>query len=293
MKASVLAVLLLLVPTMAFSQRVDLPAKADDSLLEEAVARISGSLIVAGEATGEEVPESSLAHLQIATGRYRDAVETIRSVMEDLVANGDDRGADRWVPYLIFAQAGHLEAGAGKSFEDAYSQAFRDYFSAVDDLPANRAQYWFSANMERARADMETALEQQQGSEPISLAGALELARRYAFLEVYRTSEQISKLLSAEDERARYLIQDDVTFRTPAGATLSAVVVRGKKYKEPLPAALLFTIYTNLMNMRQTMPVPPSIGSAGSRGAMARSACTAAVIPDLPPGRRSSAAIRH
>jgi uncharacterized protein len=48
-------------------------------------------------------------------------------------------------------------------------------------------------------------------------------------------------------ESTAYVVQDDLLIETPDGATLSAVVAR-RRDSGPLPAALTFTIYTNLEN---------------------------------------------
>jgi putative CocE/NonD family hydrolase len=50
------------------------------------------------------------------------------------------------------------------------------------------------------------------------------------------------------DDARRYDIQTDVLIKTQEGATLSAVVVRKKGVATRQPAALYFTIYTNLSN---------------------------------------------
>ncbi|PSL29035.1 CocE/NonD family hydrolase [Chitinophaga ginsengisoli] len=52
-------------------------------------------------------------------------------------------------------------------------------------------------------------------------------------------------LLLSHAAWAQYLIQDSILLRTPDGATLSVMVVRKKDVKEPLPAVLYFTIYSN------------------------------------------------
>ena len=52
-------------------------------------------------------------------------------------------------------------------------------------------------------------------------------------------------LLLSQAGWAQYLIEDSILLKTPDGATLSVMVVRKNAAKEPLPAVLYFTIYTN------------------------------------------------
>lgn len=255
---------LLLASIEASAQQFDYPVNAAGGKDPTAgIAELSDKLIAAGKAGDAVVPASSLANLQIAAGRFGDAADTIREVMADLVADGDPRRAERWSPYLIHSQAGVLAADGAFLFEEAYRQAFREYFAGLDDLTANRTQFWFSANLARAQDDLQQALRQHEGRKTISLPDAFELVRRQVFVDVYRAVSPISDALFEEDENTRYIIRDDVLIATPEGATLSAVVAHKRKLAEPQPAALLFTIYTDLDNHKATAVQAAARGYVG------------------------------
>lgn len=264
MKACMFLLLLLLASVEASAQQFEYPVDTTDRKNRAAgIAKLSTSLIKAGMAGDAAVPAPSLAYLQIAAGRFGDAAGTIGEVMADLVADGDPRRAERWSPYLIHSRAGVLAADGKPLFEEAYRQAFRQYFAGLDDLTANRTKFWFSANLARAQDDLQQALRQQEGRKTISLQDALELIRRQVFVDVYRVALPVGDTLFEEDENFRYVVRDDVLITTPDGATLSAVVARGRNSDKPQPTALLFTIYTDLDNHRTTAVQAAARGYVG------------------------------
>lgn len=242
-------------PRFAFT----LEPNAGDAAIAEAVALLSGQVLEARANGRIEVPDTNLAHLNIAAGRHRQAADAISLVIRNLVAAGDAERARRWAPYLLHSQAAAQEAA---DFDAAYASAFHAYFSGLDDLAAQQTQFWFSADADRARIDLRQAVAERQGSDDITLADALTLARRQVFVNVFGRNSLLAALIS-EDEEARYLIDEDVLILTPENVTLSAVVVRSRRAAGPLPAAMMFTIYTDPVANRAIALQAAAHGYAG------------------------------
>jgi len=246
MKTCMLIVVLLIWSGSASAQQFEIPRKDGGAVPEVAITGLFDKVIASRESGEVEFPDASFAHLQIATGRHADAMGTIHAIVRGLVDAGEARRADRWMPYLVYAQAKAMESGSGIPFDTAYGRAFRERFGNTDDLAANHAQYWFTADLDRARADLDGALKEHASIRSVSLPDALELARQYAFVEAHEAATRLGPALIAEDEQARYIVEENHVFTTAQGATLSAVVVRARKQPERKPVALLFTIYTDL-----------------------------------------------
>jgi len=215
-------------------------ASASEDRIALAIATMSGAVLAAHGRAEVELSDAGLAQLQLAAGRQAEAARTVEDVMRRFEAEDEPGRAQRWVPYLLFARA----AASGDDFDAAYGKAFRAYFEGIDDVDALRTQYWFVADADRALADLRDALGQHGNAGELSLSEATDLARRQAFVAAYRAAARLSPGLVGADEAARYLVDDQVLIRTPQGATLSAVVARSRKADVPLPAAMLFTIYT-------------------------------------------------
>lgn len=214
---------------------------AGDEVFREAIAQLSEQ-VLAGHVDGRiEVPDASLAHLNIAAGRHHQSIDAISQVMRKLVGQGEAARAQRWVPYLLHAQAAEREP---TDFDAAYGSVFRAYFSDLDDLAAHQTQFWFTADAGRAEAELRQFVAETPSVDGFSLADVFSLARRQAFVTVFGSSSQAAALILA-DQEDRYLIEGDVLIQTPDDITLSAVVVRSRRALEQLPTAMMFTIYTD------------------------------------------------
>lgn len=206
-----------------------------------ALASLSDQVLAAHARRQVTLTDSNLAHLHVTAGHSSDAVASIEAMIEQARGDGDETRAQRWMPYLVYARAALADGAPGS----AYAEAFRAVFEPLDDLQAQRTASWFVADAPRARETLAGSLAALQGRTEVSLEEALDLARRQAFVEVFEASATLSPALIAQDESRRYLIDDQVLIRTPSGATLSAVVVRGREAVAAQPAAMLFTIYTD------------------------------------------------
>ena len=216
--------------------------------------------VLSARAAGEvDVPAAGVAQLRIAARQDHEAVDAVRAVMDDAAAQGDDERSRRWVPYLIYVQA---RADREDRFDQAYVAAFEDYFAGLDDLEANRTQFWFGGDLARAKADLLAAVSRLGNTGLLALDDALGLARRQAFVDVLAVASRTAALIAA-DEDARYIVDEDVLIRTPDGVTLSAVVARSRKAASPLPAAMQFTIYTVPAANRVTALQAAARGYAG------------------------------
>ena len=234
---------------------------ADDAQVASAIARLAEDVIAAGDTGTVDIPAASLAHLWIATGQPAPGESAVRAVMRELEASGDAGRAQRWVPYLLRTQA--MRHATGPRADAAYAKAFRDYFRALDDLPALQTQFWFVADPGRALDDLRQALAKALEDDRVSPAEAFDLARRQAFVDTFRDAMRLGAPLVREDEARRYRIEEDALIRTPRGITLSAVVARPRAADAPLPAAMLFTIYANPADNRATALQAVARGYAG------------------------------
>lgn len=216
------------------------PPEADEPGIAQAVAALSEQVLSAHARGRVQVPAAGLAHLRLAARQDRRAIDSVRAVMDDSVAQGDHERARRWVPYLLLAQA---RAERREEFDAAYAVAFGRWFADLDDLEAQRTQFWFGGDTARAKADLQEFASRLEGDATLALDEALGLARRQAFVDAIAAASKAGALIAA-DENARYSVDENVLIHTPAGITLSAVVAQSRRAASPLPAAMQFTIYT-------------------------------------------------
>lgn len=225
---------------LASEQRFALaPLERDDAGISKAVVDLSEQVLAAHAAGRIEIAETDVAHLHIAAGHDRDAADSIHALIEDYVTQGDHARSQRWVPHLLLVQA----RKEPQPFGEAYAAAFEAWFDRLDDHAAQRTQFWFGGDLDRAKADLRQSMSRLGDAKEVALDEALGLARRQAFVDVLDAASLAAPLIAADDE-ARYLVDEEVLIDTGHGATLSAVVARSRKTVQPSPAAMLFTIYT-------------------------------------------------
>ncbi len=247
MKSLCLALLCLFLNPIVFAQQIDFPATVveDDAALTKVMPDLAGQALSLYKESDRDKYLGTLFRLQMVAGRYADADATLASLRELRLA-ANPQAVDRLFPFVIYAKAKTRQTADRMSFDEAFKQVFRDVYGRLDDTTAIQMQFWFGADLDRARDDLRTALERQQGKHTIELADALDLIRKYHFLQSFRSFMPLTAELFAEDDRKRYLIQNDILIKTRDGASIAAMVVRPRAGASvPQPTLLGFTIYAN------------------------------------------------
>ncbi len=227
-------------PSFAFPRE----AASDDALLAKTMPTLA---VAVAQVHRDEDPDRKRVarfRLQMVAGDMVGAIATIHALRRMRMEAGDASAATLYLQYEIVATAKLAEA-AGAAPDSALRDAFRTLYGALDDRTALRVQPSFDAGLPRARDDLRKALVPVAERGRLDLPEALELVRRYQFVQVF--SELVPRVpaLFAEDEARRYLIERDVWIAMPDGARISAIVVRPASMKDPLPTLLGFTIYAN------------------------------------------------
>jgi uncharacterized protein len=183
--------------------------------------------------------------LQIVAGDYRDALASIQLVRQLRESKADPQAATAFLVNQIYAEA-MLEYEAGSAgFDVAFERAFRNTFGRLDDRKAMELEWLFSVDLQRAEADLEAAAIKAASTRNTSVTDALDLVRRYQFVQVYSQVLPLAEGLLAEDEARRYHIEKDVLVSMPDGTKIQALVVRPASVKAPLTTLLGYTIYAN------------------------------------------------
>ncbi len=260
-----LLVLMLLMLSLAgwasAADGVRLPAldAATPERVSTALAEMSAE-VLEGAGTGTQpLTDLQRGQLQLVAARYQEAATTLGGLVASLEAGGERSRAQRLVPYLLHARA-HAVAG---DVAQAYARVFAQHFMDLDDVAALQTQYWFVGNAGRAQAQLEQLLQAHADAERVPLAVALELARLQAFVQTYGMAQARAAGLIEADAGRRFLVDDSVMIDVGDGIRLSAHLARGRTASGPLPAAMVFTIYTDPQQNRATAMMAAAHGYAG------------------------------
>ena len=228
-----------------------LPADASPAQVDAALLALGKGVLKSPGLT-----DAQRGHALLAMGQTAEARQSVQRVRASLASDGNTAAMQRWLPMLLLATAGERDKAA-------YARAFHGTFAALDDVAAVQAEAALSAAPARVRAQLEQAIAAQAGTATVSEAVALELLRLRAVLRAQTLAAAMTPALVAAEEQRRFVIDD--TLRIPAGGdvVLSAQLARPRAATAPLPAAMLFTIYTDPPKNRQKMLLAAAHGYAG------------------------------
>lgn len=225
------------------AQDLDLPraAIADRTTTSSAMAGLAASAL--GKYKGSQTDETflnNLLRLQLITGEYAKAIETIKTVRRSSDTNG---GSLINLQFEVFAEAEINRVANRLSFETAYRESFKKVFVGMDDKTAFSAERQFTGNPARLESQWTAMLEKHKDKDSISVDDAIELCRAYINYRVYSDSSSITAALLAEESKARYNIEENVRIKTRDGASIVAVIVKPTRIVKAVPAVLFYTTY--------------------------------------------------
>jgi putative CocE/NonD family hydrolase len=262
-------------------------AVEDPATLSRSMPGLAREVISAYQETDRRKYLDNLFRLQIVAGQYADADTTLTS-LRALGASSVSPQADATrVLYEVFARTRARQGEDGPAFDEALRQSFREALGRLDDRTSALVMRALGVDLPAVQQSLNDALEPQKGKSALSLADALTLIRAYQAEQAFRSFAPLAALLIAEDDRRRYVIDQDIPVRTPDGATVCVLVVRprsvvsgGQLENQPgrLPALLNFTIYANPKTLLDEARRTASNGYAGVEGLTRGKGCS----PDKP-----------
>jgi uncharacterized protein len=276
-----LALICLAVGSGAAAQELSFPEAAvgDAAALSKAMPELAQQVMAVYKEGDRDKYLDNLFRLQMVAGNYADALSTIASLRESLRVKHEGRAEWINVQYEIYARAMARKDGEKAPFNDAFQQSFHDAFGQLDGpTSALVIRALTTIDPSDLQQTLQNDLDKQQGKGAIPLADALILVHDYQAAESYRAFAPLSPGLIAEDDRRRYLIEKDISVKTPDGATLCALLVRPRAVSGRLPALFNFTIYVNPNNDLADARLSAANGYAGVVAYTRGKACS----PDKP-----------
>ncbi|HEY4589964.1 MAG TPA: CocE/NonD family hydrolase, partial [Thermoanaerobaculia bacterium] len=279
-KPAWLICLSLMVLPRAGAQTFDFPAAAaeDPAALSRAVPGLARAAIDVYRENNREDDRrkylDNLFRLQLAAGRYADALQSLASLRAMAAGEPSPQVGAARVVYEVFATAKARQSADGSPFDAAFQSSFREILGRLDDRTAALAMRTFGVELPVIQQTLNGALEPQKGKSSIALADALALVRAYQTDQTFQSFAPLAAPLIAEDDRRRYLIDQNVQIRSADGATVCALVVRQRSASGRLPALLNFTIYANPQTMMDEARRTASNGYAGVEGLTRGKGCS-------------------
>jgi uncharacterized protein len=162
------------------AQVLDLPQGdlKDKAAIAKAMPELAKRAITVYQEPDRDRYLNNLFRLQIAAGRYSEAVTTLHDVIE-LRRATDPSSALPLLPFEMLAKARAKEPTGGLAFNEAFKQEFREVFEHLDNKSAGETINWFGGDLGRMRDDLRAAVDKQRGKDRITLTDAVDLIRKY------------------------------------------------------------------------------------------------------------------
>jgi len=186
---------------------------------------------------------ANLSALQIVAGDYVAANSTRESLDEVRRRTKTVPAIDLSIIYDVYARARAMEVKNHSTFERAFTDVFHQTVSPLGDRAAFTVTRWLATPLPVFRNNFQSELDRVRGEQRITLSQAVDLVWAYLSFDAFRSFSEVAAPLIAEDDRRRYVIDDEVLVRTPQRASISAVLVRPRNAPASLPTLLEFTTF--------------------------------------------------
>lgn len=220
-------------------------AVEDPAVLAGAMPALSRALIASYKDGDRRHHLDTLFRFQLV-GRDYGAAAASLSALRNLNDASSPWPATNYSQYVIFANAKILES-TGVPFDRAFDRSFHQIVDGASDERSALIirRFAISISVAPLQDDLQTVRAQQRGKDLISLAAALQLVRDYQYIGMYQSFERRAASLIAADDRRRYIIDEDLLIKTPAGAHICTLVVRPRVSSKRLPTLMQFTVYAD------------------------------------------------
>lgn len=218
------------------------PAGVADPKLRDTMRDLAARVLPVYQEKSIDRYLSTVSMLQLVAANYPAAYESRKALLDRRRKLDSGKPMARSVVLDLYALARANEINDKLSFNEAFSQAYREVASKLGDRDAFVLSNWIASPLATFQTDLESAFARTRKDRELDLAEALELVRLYLAYDSQRSFITLAPALMAEDDARRYLIEDSVPIKSAAGVTIYARLVRPKAPKKPLPALLEFTI---------------------------------------------------
>jgi uncharacterized protein len=239
-----LAVLLAAWPLLLAAQDFEFhaPASPADPATPAAMRDLAERLLPVYQESDPDRYLADLSALQMAAGDFEAANTSRQSLRERQRRSDSGHPIERGAILDIYAHAREIEAEKKIPFAEAFTQAYQEAISRLNDHDAYVIAEWLESLPKDAREDFQALLDEQRSRDSIGQADAVKLIRAYLGFEAAQGMSPLAASLDAKSDAARYAADEDITLKVPSHPEVRVRVVRPKGVTTPMPAVLELSI---------------------------------------------------
>jgi putative CocE/NonD family hydrolase len=235
---------LMLWQSWALGQNLDFhpPANAVDATTPALMRDLASRILPVYQEPDADRYLTNLSALQLVAGNYQAAREARQSLRERRRKADAGRPVSKAMIYDLYAQAKAIETADHVAFSQAYTLTYRAVVPKLSDLDAYALSGWLELPVSGFQEALQKAFDQRRAKGTVALSEAVELVWTYLSFDAYRSFAPLVAALDAENDRQRYVSDDNIQIKGPDGVLLAARLMRPKGDSDPLPTLLEFTI---------------------------------------------------
>jgi uncharacterized protein len=215
----------------------------DSARLSKSMPALAKKLITAYKENDRQTYFDNLFRLQVIAEEYSQCIASLDSIVKILRNEKNQSQQSAGIHYRAYALT-KLKPLPRSFFNDEFQNTLTELYKALPENEKPSAAYYFGIDIIPLGRELDELVQKHAGDDSISLTDALELCRSWCSWTIYQKVLLPGRAALASIENNQFIIEDSVLIRTRDGATISAIVIRNRNMTEPLPAVLVFNIYT-------------------------------------------------
>ncbi len=240
------AFLLTLHTTDLLSQEIYFPKEIYSDSLEllAKIEEVSSDLLKEMDEVGDANHHRTLFQLKILAGDYHGAQASIDTYLNKSTIK-------RWREYTVlldecYARAMTIVENENISFESAYQNSFEKIYQGINEKLTPGIQFMID---DMNTDDWSETVEKYNNNDTISTSDAKSLCQAYYRYILSSTAKELSQELLDKKNKETLMIEEDVVISLPNGKSVTALIVRKKNNKKPLPTIFVYNIYAGSYDM--------------------------------------------
>jgi putative CocE/NonD family hydrolase len=237
--------LLILIAISCNGQRFYFSSKnySDSISLAKAIPGLSKQVIIKYKSSDKEEYFDNVFRYQLVAGEFSAAKISIDSVRK--FNKKSESAATMGIQYESYLLTKIKQKTDNRSFEILYPSILSTLLRNLPEKAKASAEGYFMADVNELKAKLNKLLTTlaETKKDTITLEETKALCRAYNSYNVFKQIKKLSRVVLAEEEERKYIVQDSVMIPTNDGAQLSAIIVKLRSTSLPQPAIMMYNIY--------------------------------------------------
>ncbi len=251
MKKIVLLLALLLTTISINAQKFSFKYEKNNFKVKKSISILAEELLIKYRSNPSVAYFKNKSILQIVAKQYLEALKSSDSLRTYLKNDSEFNTDTTNIYFEAYSKAMIKKKNEKSSFSNAFDGVFRNLYSKIEEEDINQVPQYFKKDVDSLKKRYKTYLLDIKEQDSLSISESLELCKRFGTLEVTKAIFNLSEPII--DERKNYIIQDSIIITTRDNSKLSAIIIRPKNIKEPLPVVFVFNIYAGNVDKRYAL----------------------------------------